>query len=66
MVTGFNGFIYMMFFKAVTMGIYCVGGLLLKKFTLQSYFPMGGFIALGMVLAFFEEQLMLFLHLLIG
>lgn len=66
MVTGFYGFVYMMFFMAVTMGIYCVGGLLLKKFTLQSYFPMGGFIALGMVLAFFEEQLMPILHLLIG
>ena len=62
MVTGFYGFTYMMFFMAVSMGIYCIGGLLFKKLTLQSYFPMGGFLALGMVLAFFDKQLMPFLY----
>lgn len=58
LICGYPGFTYVLFFMAVSMGIYCVIGLMTRRMTLQSYFPMGGFIAAGMVFAFFEEQLM--------
>ena len=65
LVSGYPGFVNALFFVAVSMGIYCAAGLLMRRMTLQSYFPMGGFIAAGMVFAIFEKELMPWVFLLL-
>lgn len=62
LVSGYPGFMYLLMFMAAAMGIYCVAGLCTRRLTLKSYFPMGGFIAAGMVFAFFEGSLMPWLY----
>ena len=62
LVSGYPGFMYLLMFMAAAMGIYCVAGLYTRRLTLKSYFPMGGFIAAGMVFAFFEGSLMPWLY----
>lgn len=62
LVNGYPGFMYLLMFMAAAMGIYCVAGLYTRRLTLKSYFPMGGFIAAGMVFAFFEGPLMPWLY----
>lgn len=56
LVSGYPGFMYLLVFMAVTMGTYCIAGLFIGKLSLKSYFPMGGFIAAGMIFAFVEGQ----------
>ena len=43
-------------YMAAALGVYCVGGLLLKRLKLNSFFPMGGFIAMGLVLSLYPRQ----------
>lgn len=58
LVSGYPGFMYLLIFMAVAMGLYCIAGLFTGKLSLKSYFPMGGFVAAGMIFAFVEGQLM--------
>ena len=44
---GYPGVLVSMMVMAVAVAVYCLGGLLLKKLTLASYFPMCGFIMIG-------------------
>lgn len=57
LVSGYPGFMYLLTFMAAAMGIYCIAGLFTGKLSLKSYFPMGGFIAAGMIFALVEGQL---------
>lgn len=57
-VSGYPGIMYLLMFMVVAMGGYCAAGLFTRSLSLESYFPMGGFIAAGMIFAFVEEQIM--------
>lgn len=56
-VLGFPGILNCLMFMAIALLIYCVGGILIKKLTIYSYFAMGVFISFGLIMAFFTEQL---------
>lgn len=66
LVSGYPGFMYLLIFMAAAMGIYCIAGLFTGKLSLESYFPMGGFVAAGMMFAFFEKQLEPWIYQLLG
>lgn len=53
---GVPGFMDVLLYMAAALGVYCVGGLLLKRLKLNSFFPMGGFIAMGLVLSLYPRQ----------
>ena len=56
-MAGIPGFLNVLLYMAVILGVYCIGGLKLKRLRLDSYFPMGGFIAVGLVLSFYPRQI---------
>lgn len=64
-VCGYPGIMYLLMFMAAAMGSYCAAGLFTRRLSLVSYFPMGGFIAAGMIFAFVEEQIMPWISLLL-
>lgn len=53
---GVPGFMDVLLYMAAALGVYCVGGLMIKRLSLNSYFPMGGFIAMGLVLSLYPQQ----------
>lgn len=59
MMVGFPGILDCLLFMVAGLGIYCVGGILLKKLTVYSYFAMGVFISFGLVMSFFAELVFL-------
>lgn len=62
-MAGMPGFLGVLFYMAITLGVYCVVGLKLRRLRLDSYFPMGGFIAIGLVLSFYPQQIKSMIHL---
>lgn len=60
---GMPGFINSLLFMSLAMVVYCVGGLMTGYLKLDSYFPMGGFIAMGLVLSLYPDQLLMALKL---
>lgn len=56
-VAGVPGFMNVLLYMAIALGVYCIGGLKTRRLTLNSYFPMGGFIAMGLVLSLYQRQL---------
>lgn len=56
-MAGMPDFMNVLLYMALTLGVYCIGGLKTKRLTLKSYFPMGGFIAAGLVLSLYQQQL---------
>lgn len=56
-MAGMPDFLNVLFYMAVALGIYCIGGLKLRRLRMDSYFPMGGFIAIGLVLSFYPQQI---------
>lgn len=57
-MVGFPGIINCLFFMAVGLAIYCVGGILIKKLTIYSYFAMGVFISIGLIMSFFSQPIL--------
>lgn len=60
---GVPGFINALLFMSLAMVVYCVGGLKTGYLKLNSYFPMGGFIAMGLVVSLYPDQLSLVMKL---
>lgn len=58
-MAGMPDFLNVLFYMAVTLGIYCIGGLKLRRLRMDSYFPMGGFIAVGLIVSFYPQQIQL-------
>lgn len=53
---GVPGFMDVLLYMAAALGVYCIGGLMLKRLRMNSCFPMGGFIAMGLVLSLYPQQ----------
>ena len=56
-LAGMPGFLKVLVCMSLALGVYCIYGLKSRMLTLKSTFPMGGFIAMGLVLSFYTAQL---------
>lgn len=56
-MVGFPGITSCLLFLAIGLAIYCVGGIVIKKLSIYSYFAMGVFISFGLIMSFFSQQI---------